>query len=59
MTIEDPKAMTKPWAVTKQFAEAAGWNAGVRLRMRGKQSQSSRRKTGKTLMLGPGGKPLN
>lgn len=59
MTIEDPKAMTKPWTVTKQFRKGA---AGMRLYDYGCAENNRNpvdEKSGKTMVLGPGGKPLN
>ena len=59
MTIEDPKAMTKPWTVTKQFRKSA---AGTRLYDYGCAENNRNpvdEKSGKTMVLGPGGKPLN
>ncbi len=59
MTIEDPKALTKPWVVTKQFRKQP---AGTRLYDYG-CAENNRNPvdvtTGKTLVLGPDGKPLN
>jgi hypothetical protein len=59
MTIEDPKAMTKPWVVTKQFRKMP---AGTRLYDYGCAENNRNpvdEKSGKTLTLGPDGKPLN
>src|SRR5262249_44684169 len=59
MTIEDAKAFTKPWSVTKQFRKMP---AGTRLYDYGCAENNRNpvdEKTGKTLVLGPGGKPLN
>ena len=59
MTIEDPKALTKPWIVTKQFRKMP---AGTRVYDYG-CAENNRNpadvETGKTLVLGPDGKPLN
>jgi hypothetical protein len=59
MTIEDPKALTKPWVVTKQFQKMP---AGTRVYDYG-CAENNRNpadvETGKTLILGPDGKPLN
>ena len=59
MTIEDPKALTKPWVVSKQFRKMA---IGTRLYDYG-CAENNRNPvdaaTGKTLVLGPDGKPLN
>jgi hypothetical protein len=59
MTIEDPKALTKPWVVTKQFRKLS---AGTRLYDYG-CAENNRNpvdvETGKTLVLSPDGKPLN
>ena len=59
MTVEDPKALTKPWVVTKQFRKLP---AGTRLYDYG-CAENNRNpadvETGKTLVLGPDGKPLN
>jgi hypothetical protein len=59
MTVEDPKALTKPWVVTKQFRKMP---AGTRLYDYG-CAENNRNpadvETGKTLVLGPDGKPLN
>jgi hypothetical protein len=59
MTIEDPKAFTKPWVVTKQFRKQA---AGTRLYDYG-CAENNRNPfdptTGTTFVLGPDGKPLN
>jgi hypothetical protein len=59
MTIEDPKALTKPWVVTKQFRKMP---AGTRVYDYG-CAENNRNpadvETGKTLVLGPDGKPLN
>jgi hypothetical protein len=59
MTIEDSKALTKPWVVTKQFRKMA---QGTRLYDYGCAENNRNpvdEKTGKTLLLGPDGKPLN
>jgi hypothetical protein len=59
MTIEDSKALTKPWSVTKEFRKLA---AGTRLYDYGCAENNRNpvdEKTGKTMVLGPGGKPLN
>lgn len=59
MTIEDPKAMTKPWVVTKQFRKLP---AGTRLYDYGCAENNRNpvdEKSGRTLTLGPDGKPLN
>jgi hypothetical protein len=59
MTIEDPKAFTKPWVVTKQFRKLP---AGTHLYDYGCAENNRNpvdEKTGKTLTLGPDGKPLN
>lgn len=59
MTIEDSKALTKPWVVTKQFRKMP---AGTRLYDYG-CAENNRNPvdtvTGKTLTLGPDGKPFN
>lgn len=59
MTIEDPKALTKPWVVTKQFRKQP---AGTRVYDYG-CAENNRNpvdpSTGKTLILGPDGTPLN
>jgi len=59
MTIEDPKALTKPWVVTKQFRKM---EAGTRVYDYG-CAENNRNpvnySTGKTYILGPDGKPLN
>ena len=59
MTIEDPKALTKPWVVTKQFQKMP---EGTRVYDYG-CAENNRNPadvdTGKTLILGPDGKPLN
>jgi len=59
MTIEDSKALTKPWSVTKQFRKLP---VGTRLYDYGCAENNRNpvdEKTGKTLILGPDGKPLN
>jgi hypothetical protein len=59
MTIEDPKALTKPWMVAKQFRKLP---AGTRLYDYGCAENNRNpvdEKTGQTLTLGPDGKPLN
>jgi hypothetical protein len=59
MTIEDSKALTKPWAVTKEFRKLS---AGTRIYDYGCAENNRNpvdEKSGKTLILGPGGKPLN
>jgi hypothetical protein len=59
MVIEDPKALTKPWNVTKQFRKG---KPGLFLYDYGcaeNQRNPVDTKTGKTLILGPDGKPLN
>ena len=59
MTIEDPKALTKPWVVTKEFRKMP---PGTRIYDYGCAENNRNpvdEKTGKTLILGPGGKPLN
>jgi hypothetical protein len=59
MTIEDSKALTKPWVVTKQFRKLP---AGTRVYDYG-CAENNRNpvdvETGKTLVLSPDGKPLN
>jgi len=59
MTIEDPKALTKPWVVTKQFQKMP---AGTRVYDYG-CAENNRNpvdaKTGETLVLSPDGTPLN
>jgi hypothetical protein len=59
MTIEDSKALTKPWVVTKQFRKQP---AGTRVYDYG-CAENNRNPvdpgTGKTLILGADGKPLN
>jgi hypothetical protein len=59
MTIEDPKALTKPWVVTKQFTKLP---AGTRLYDYG-CAENNRNPvdpaTGKTLILSPDGTALN
>lgn len=59
MTIEDPKALTKPWVVTKQFTKMP---EGTRVYDYG-CAENNRNPadidTGKTLVIGPDGKPLN
>jgi hypothetical protein len=60
MVIEDPKALTKPWNVTKQFRKNA--KPGLFLYDYGcaeNQRNPVDTKTGKTLILGPDGKALN
>ena len=58
MTIEDPKAMTKPWVVTKQFRkmppETRLYDYGCAENNRNPVDTT----TGKTLTLGPDGKPF-
>jgi hypothetical protein len=59
MVIEDSKALTKPWAVTKQFRKG---KPGLFLYDYGcaeNQRNPVDTKTGKTLVLGPDGKALN
>jgi hypothetical protein len=59
MTIEDSKALTKPWVVTKQFRKMP---AGTRVYDYGcaeNNRNPADAETGKTLILGPDGKPLN
>ncbi len=59
MTIEDPKALTKPWVVTKQFRKLP---AGTRVYDYGCAENNRNpvdEKTGKTLVLSPDGTPLN
>ena len=59
MTIEDAKALTKPWIVTKEFRKLP---QGTRIYDYGCAENNRNpveEKTGKTLILGPGGKPLN
>jgi len=59
MTIEDPKALTKPWMVTKQFRKLP---EGTRVYDYG-CAENNRNpvdvSTGKTLILGADGTPLN
>jgi hypothetical protein len=59
MTIEDSKALAKPWTVTKQFRRG---KPGLYLYDYG-CAENNRNpvdtKTGKTLVLGPDGKPAN
>jgi hypothetical protein len=58
MTIEDPKALTKPWVVTKQFQklspETRLYDYGCAENNRNPVDTT----TGRTLTLGPDGKPL-
>lgn len=58
MTIEDPKALKAPWKVTKRYRkQAAGtwaWDYGCAENNRNPISSS-----GKTLTLGPDGKPID
>ena len=58
MTIEDPKALTKPWVVTKQFRKLP---IGTRLYDYG-CAENNRKpvddKSVKTILFGPDGKPL-
>jgi hypothetical protein len=59
MTIDDPKALTKSWVVTKQFRKMP---AGTRLYDYACAENNRNpvdEKTGQTLTLGPDGKPLN
>ena len=59
MTIEDSKALTKPWVVTKQFRKLL---LGTRVYDYGCAENNRNpvdEKTGKTLILDPNGKPLN
>jgi len=59
MTLEDSKALTKPWAVTKRFRKLP---QGTRLYDYGCAENNRNpvdEKSGKTLLLGPDGKPLN
>ena len=59
MVIEDPKALTKPWNVTKQFRKN---KPGLFLYDYGcaeNQRNPVDTTTGKTLVLGPDGKPVN
>jgi hypothetical protein len=59
MTIEDPKALTKPWVVNKQFRKMPPdtrlYDYGCAENNRNPVDNA----TGKTLILGPNGKPLN
>ncbi len=59
MTLEDSKALTKPWVVTKRFRKLP---QGTRLYDYGCAENNRNpvdEKSGKTLLLGPDGKPLN
>jgi hypothetical protein len=59
MVIEDSKALTTPWTVTKQFRRMP---AGTRVYDYGCAENNRNpvdEKTGRTLTLGPDGKPLN
>jgi len=59
MTIEDAKALTKPWVVTKEFRKLP---AGTRIYDYGCAENNRNpvdEKTGKTLVLDQTGKPLN
>jgi len=59
MTLEDSKALTKPWVVTKRFQKLP---QGTRLYDYGCAENNRNpvdEKSGKTLLLGPDGKPLN
>jgi hypothetical protein len=59
MVIEDSKALTKPWTVTKQFRKG---KPGLYMYDYGcaeNQRNPVDTKTGKTLILGPDGKPVN
>jgi hypothetical protein len=59
MTIEDPKALTKPWVVTKQFRKQPPdtrlYDYGCAENNRNPVDPA----TGETKVLGPDGKPLN
>ena len=60
LVIEDPKALTKPWLVTKRFRKNPKpfqymYDYGCAENNRNPADPA----TGKTLMLGPDGKPLN
>jgi hypothetical protein len=57
MTIEDPKALTAPWTVTKRYAKRPGawaWDYACAENNRNPISNS-----GRTLTLGPDGKPID
>ena len=58
MTIEDDKALTRPWQVTKRYTkEATGtwaWDYSC-----GENNRNPVSSSGKTLTLGPDGKPLD
>jgi hypothetical protein len=59
LTIEDPKALTKPWVVTKHFRKLP---LGTRIYDYGCAENNRNpvdEKSGKTLVLDPNGKPLN
>ena len=59
MTIEDPKALTKPWNVTKQYRKQKPglflYDYGCAENNRNPVDAA----TGKTLILGADGKPVN
>jgi hypothetical protein len=57
MTIEDPKALTAPWLITKRYSKRPGawaWDYGCAENNRNPISGS-----GRTLTLGPDGKPID
>jgi len=58
LVIEDPKALTKPWNVTKQFRKS---KPGLFMYDYGcaENNRNPADASGKTLVLGPDGKPLN
>jgi len=58
MTIEDPKALTKPWVVTKQFRKMPPQTRLYDYAC-AENNRNPVEESGKTLILGPNGKPLN
>ena len=59
MTIEDPKALTKPWIVTKQFQKMKAETRLYDYACAENNRNPVDEKSGQTLTLGPDGKPLN
>ena len=59
MTINDPKALTVPWVVTKQFGKAPGLTRLFDYACGENNRNPIDYVTGKTLTLGPDGRPID
>jgi hypothetical protein len=59
MTIQDPKALTAPWVVTKQFGKQPEFTRLFDYACGENNRNPIDYKTGKTLTLGPDGRPID